>query len=489
MAKGGRPKTSKAGGGAPRPGRSATAPGDDAALSRPAWDARTLLVLAVIGGLARVAVALVSWGTTDAYTWYQFAVRIDAVGLIEAYRLETNLNHPPIPAYWSWAAYRLVGGAARTVAIGAEASATQPAAASPASGAGAGSPGAPAGNDASGAPREPGAATPGPHPADGGATAGPASDAAPADTAGGPAADDAAADARATGGATDATAGSTNADTAADGDAAAETGAVWFSFVFRLPPILADGLTAWILWRFWRPRGGPTVAAGVVAAWSWSLCAILVSGYHCNTDPIYAMLCLACVYLIAERRAFGWGGLALAAAINVKITPVLLIPPLLLTCRTRGDAVRFLAGLGVGVAPFVPLVLALGPRFYQNVLAYNSVLDKWGVNFVMIGLMLPPGDLLRVPADWERHPINVYYHNARYLIFGLIGAWALLARFRPRWDAYEVAAVTFVLFLVLTAGFGVQYTVIPLPLLFAVRPRLAAAYGTVAGLFRRRRTS
>ena len=52
-----------------------------------------------------------------------------------------------------------------------------------------------------------------------------------------------------------------------------------------------------------------------------------------------------------------------------------------------------------------------------------------------------------------------------------------------RWNLYEVAAVTLAIFLVFTPGFGVQYTVLVLPLLFAARPRLANVYGLLAGLF------
>src|SRR3712207_5550656 len=59
-------------------------------------------------------------------------------------------------------------------------------------------------------------------------------------------------------------------------------------------------------------------------------------------------------------------GLALAAAVNVKLIPVILIPGLLLSLRTRRDAWRFLAGLSVGVLPFVPVLLAAGRSYYGD---------------------------------------------------------------------------------------------------------------------------
>src|SRR5947208_9570427 len=81
-------------------------------------DPSTLLLLTVLGLAARVAVALVSGGTGDVYTFYRFAVQVDDVGLLRAYQQDADLNHPPIPAYWAWAAYRLTRSEA--VPVGTE---------------------------------------------------------------------------------------------------------------------------------------------------------------------------------------------------------------------------------------------------------------------------------------------------------------------------------------------------------------------------------
>src|SRR4051794_17744479 len=74
-----------------------------------AWrlEPSTLLLLAVLGLAGRVGLALVSWGTGDVYTFYRFAVQVDHVGLLRAYQQDADLNHPPLPAYWAWTAYRL----------------------------------------------------------------------------------------------------------------------------------------------------------------------------------------------------------------------------------------------------------------------------------------------------------------------------------------------------------------------------------------------
>lgn len=251
-----------------------------------------------------------------------------------------------------------------------------------------------------------------------------------------------------------------------------------FAFLFRLPIIAADGLGIWLLWRIWRPRIGPAKAAAIAAGFAWSLDAILVSGFHCNTDPIYVALCLLAVYLMDDRRAIFCAGLALGAAINVKLIPVLLVGPLLLSCRDRKEAWRFVSGLALAAIPFLPVLFYAGPDFFRHAVAYNSGVNRWGINyFLLLGKETPAWTATSGgPAAW-------YHGNGRYLLFGLIALWAAAARTWSRWNRYEIAAVTLALFLVFTPGFGVQYTVAVGLLMFAVRPRVAMAYATVSGLF------
>jgi hypothetical protein len=259
-----------------------------------------------------------------------------------------------------------------------------------------------------------------------------------------------------------------------------------FCILFKLPVILADGATASLLYKRWRPEAGPRSALGVAAAFACALAPILVSGYHGNTDPIYAMFCLLSAYLLErdggdERRAFAGlnpllAGLALAGAINIKLLPVLLIPPLLLSLRRPRDMFWFLLGLSVGVLPFLPLLWKMGPAFYRNALAYNPSPNRWGVLLIPLWheeyTSIPPPGFIRF-----------YHSNGRYLIFALVLAWSVAARVLRRWNRYDVAAVTFAIFLVFAPGYGVQYSIILAPLLFATRPRFALLYCTAAGLF------
>jgi hypothetical protein len=251
-----------------------------------------------------------------------------------------------------------------------------------------------------------------------------------------------------------------------------------FTTVFKLPAILADGLGIYLLWRIWRPRLGNAKAMFVAALFACSLDAILVSAYHCNTDSILVALCLLAVYLMENRGWHFWGGFALGAAINVKIIPVLLLPCLVLSYRSWSELFKVLAGLALWVLPFVPVILAIQSRFVINVLQYNSVLDRWGLNVLMLG-----SKSVLDPSTPSGRLAIYYYFHARYLIWAAILIWAFAARVLQRWDRYEIAAVTFCIFLLLTPGFGVQYTVLPGLLLFACLPRLAFGYSVTAGIF------
>lgn len=251
-----------------------------------------------------------------------------------------------------------------------------------------------------------------------------------------------------------------------------------FTFIFKLPIIAADGLAAFLIWKIWRPRIGDSRAAAIAAAAAWSLCGIVVSAFHCNTDPIYAALCLTCVYLLEERGAFFLGGIALAAAINIKIIPVLLIPGLLLSCTDRRQARLFLAGLAPGVVPFLPALWQDAPSFVHNVLGYNSSVNNWGIDLVLLA-----GKLIHGQIDATTPLVEAYHQWGRYLVFALVPAWSLYSRATNRWTRYEVAAMTFGIFLVFTPGFGIQYVVMIAPMLFAIRPRFAFLYSIASGAF------
>ena len=255
-----------------------------------------------------------------------------------------------------------------------------------------------------------------------------------------------------------------------------------FPLVFKLPVLLSDLLTAVLVWRVWRTRV-PCEAltrewllpAAAVAAYAWNLVAILVSSFHCNTDSIYAALCLLAVYLLEAKRWNFAAGLAMAAALNVKLVPLVLIPPLLLSFRDVRSLAAFVAGLSVGVVPFLPLLIEIPQTFRKNVLSYRSLQDYWGVSFFLHQLWH-----LDLPTTYVQDVLYRWSVHGRTLVMGLMAYVGYLGR-RRGWDRYVTCAVALALFLFATPGFGLQYTVLLVPVLCAVSIRRGLLYGALMG--------
>jgi hypothetical protein len=250
-----------------------------------------------------------------------------------------------------------------------------------------------------------------------------------------------------------------------------------FDYLFKAPMILADVATAALLYQRYKAQGEER-AALVFALFCCNPVSILITAYHGNTDSLCASLALLSAVLMDTRRVF-WSGLALAAAINVKLIPVLLIAPLLSCVRGRRGAALFLAGLSIGALPFVPYLLEHWPGFYKHVLAYRSGARAWGITYALFKL----GSVLGVLGKPCRSIARFWIEH------GFIGvlAWPLilaaLQRFkRPGWSACELAAFSMLGFLVITPGWGVQYLVYPVALVFAVSIERGVVYALVNGL-------
>src|SRR5690606_23081591 len=105
------------------------------------------------------------------------------------------------------------------------------------------------------------------------------------------------------------------------------------------------------LLRVYRDRGSELLGSAAFAAYGLSLSCIVISAHHGNTDAIYFFLAFLAAYCM-ERRAPFWAGVALGAALNVKLIPVLLALPLASSCSNRRDFVRYVLGGSLGAIPF-----------------------------------------------------------------------------------------------------------------------------------------
>lgn len=332
---------------------------------------RALWALIAAGFVVRLLLCCTTWGSIDTINYIRFAFAIDQNGLLKSYADNPYYNHPPMPAFLSWVALRIVGR----------------------SGFG-------------------------------------------------------------------------------------------FAVVYRIPIVLADFGTAMLLRQIVLARGGTARAALAVAAmYAWNPCALLISGYHFNTDPIVAMLSLLAVHLLQDRGRPLLGGLALGLAINVKLIPILLIPPLLLSSTSWRPAIRFVIGLAIMAVPYVPFLI-LEPAFARNVLGYKSSPDPWGILF-LLRKAFPGGIDAKGEVVSPDHPAMLYHRFGAGIVLACSVAWGFIARcLGGRFDRFRIAAVTYTLFLVFAPGFGVQYLALVAGFFYVAAPtRFANLFGVVAGLF------
>jgi len=247
-----------------------------------------------------------------------------------------------------------------------------------------------------------------------------------------------------------------------------------FITIFKVPVILADMGAAWLLWLTWRDRG-ERKAAIVVVLFSFNLISMLISSYHGNTDCVFATLALASAYALSRER-WGWAGLALGAAINVKIVPLMLLPVFALTLPSRRALLRFGLALAVCALPFLPVVLRIWPVFYRNVFAYNSMPFQWGIQVL---IQSTAGTLPNLSTWLSVH----YVPNARFVILSAMLLIGVLQRWNQRLNPFETGALAFSMFLVLLPGFGIQYLAWVVPLLFAANLRAALEFTAYGGVF------
>lgn len=262
-----------------------------------------------------------------------------------------------------------------------------------------------------------------------------------------------------------------------------------FAEAFKLYGALADLGSALLLVHIWRRRGQHARAPLAFAGYGLALSAILITGYHGNTDPVYWFLVLCSVHVLQDRGAPLCAGLFMGAALEIKLIPLLVVLPVAACCRSRAAFIRYSLGVGLALAPFAWLVLSLKPAdqasFVRNVFGYTSYREFWGLELPLRAL--EAATLSSAPAV-ARAVGLVGSHYAELGSKILLAVTTLLAaahgmRRYPGLDAYALATLSFCLFLLLASGFGVQYMGAVLPLLFACRMRDGVAIATASGVF------
>ena len=240
----------------------------------------------------------------------------------------------------------------------------------------------------------------------------------------------------------------------------------------RVASSIADVISAVLVFQLLSRRVDLRVAtaSGILVGVSPVL--FMVSGFHGNTDPIFTMLTLLSVWLLADHDRPALAGAAMALALGVKIVPIVAVPALLVYAGTRG-ARTFWRFTGVGAAVFAvtwgPALALQGKHVLADVIFYKgSDLRQWG--------LIQIGHWLSDPA-WSSFLIG----PGRFLVLVVCcGGPAWFVWRRPDTLAPAVG-LSLAAFLLLSPAFGVQYAAWPIAGSYLIGLGVATLYNVAAG--------
>jgi len=255
-----------------------------------------------------------------------------------------------------------------------------------------------------------------------------------------------------------------------------------FPFWLRIPGILADAGSVWLVWKLLggRLRGeascGKISTALALLLLAVAPVAIMVSGFHGNTDGVLIFFVLLAVWL-AERGEQAWlVGAAFGASLCFKVSPIVAAPAMLLYQNGLRRRWQFLAGMvAVPLLAWQPYLLQDPAQIWSNVFGYRSLYGIWGISYLTSGLAALPS------LAWIDSGFRIV---GPYLALGACTAAAVYMNTRRNKPTlYAQVGFIFFLFLALSSGFGVQYLLWLAPWVVELGALPAAIYFAASGIF------
>src|SRR5579864_772746 len=250
-----------------------------------------------------------------------------------------------------------------------------------------------------------------------------------------------------------------------------------FSFWLRVPGILADAASVWVLWKLLEQRLPERSIRWALLMFAAAPTFFLVAGFHGNTDTIMIFFLLVSVY-VNERGMHAWlAGVMFGLSMCFKITPVIAAPVMYFNMRDARKRISFFtAACGALLIAWSPYIFQDTWFMVRQIFGYHSIYGHWGLSYLSARL------LDRLPVwGW---PNDAFRLGGAYALLGgttYLAWWMNRQGTRPR--LYSQVGIVFFLLLSLTNAFGVQYLAWLVPWVVGFGAMPTAIFFTASGVF------
>jgi hypothetical protein len=263
----------------------------------------------------------------------------------------------------------------------------------------------------------------------------------------------------------------------------ANTTGVPFRFWLRLPSILADLGTVFVMAR-WLAKLWPG-KNHLAALMALALCptAILISGYHGNTDSVMVFLVLLSLYLIELEDRAWLAGFVFGLALCVKVVPLAFAPLVFFYLRTWPKRIWFF------VAAAITFVACSMPYLWQDpqavrdaVFGYSSIYGQWGWPLLAALTFPEPPTYLHGHFDVQGSH-EVFARILKYITLIIITAAPFLLNRRQRPSLLIQGGLITAIVLFMAPGFGGQYLIWLVPFVVALRLRSTLIFYAASSVY------
>lgn len=254
-------------------------------------------------------------------------------------------------------------------------------------------------------------------------------------------------------------------------DALARATGAPFPFWMRLPSVLAASASVGVVYALLRPDRHPRWGLPV-ALFAAAPAAVMIAGFHGNTDPVLVCFLLVAVWCLERWRTAVGAGIACGLALSIKLSPMIFLPLFFFYLRTWRARAAYVLALGATWVALAMPFLAQNPLLVlRQILGYGSLFGYWGLGWLMARV---PPKLARLEA--------LYADYGKYALLALLVylAWRMNRR-DDRPPLLLQGAVIALTFLALTPGFGVQYLAWGLPWVVMLGAGASALFYAASG--------